>query len=160
MRIGNRIPPVSFGVLEDNGTVEHISCEGLFTGIKAVVVGVPGAFMPICTHEHLPDFISKAALIKRSGFDQVFCVATSDPYSVSAWSKSVDPTKQLRFLSAGNLAFARACGLIVREEALYLGERSSRYVMTIENALVTRLRVEPSILSVTCTRPTDVVELE
>lgn len=159
LKIGQRIPPAYLASLSAEGEVLRECTERMFAGVKAIIVGVPGAFTPVCTHEHLPQFITAAARLRASGFQRIVCVATSDPYSLDAWARVIDPQRELAYYSDGNLAFARACGLLRSEEDLFLGARSQRYVLTIEDAIVMRMRVEESVLAVSCTRPQDIVSL-
>jgi peroxiredoxin len=39
-----------------------------------VLIGVPGAFTPVCSSKHVPDYVTKAADIKKAGVDKVACV--------------------------------------------------------------------------------------
>lgn len=157
LRIGQRIPQATICELDALGGVRAYHTEQLFSGVKAVVVGVPGAFTPVCTNKHLPPFIAEADRLKRAGFAHVICLCTSDPFALDAWARQVDPERKLRFMSDGNLDFTRAAELLTYEETFFLGQRSKRYAMTLENAIVTRLSIEPSVLEVTCTSVDDVV---
>lgn len=114
------------------------------------MIGVPGAFTPICTREHLPPFIEKADALKRSGFTNILCIVTSDAFAADVWQQQIDPQRTLRMISDGNLDFTRATGLMSIERDLFLGERSCRYAMIVENAIVTKLSVEKSVLSASC----------
>jgi len=134
-----------------DGAVEFVSTRALFAKRKSIVVGVPGAFTPVCTRQHVPDFIRNADKFRASGYDHLVCVAANDPFVVAAWAATIDPKGKLSYFADGNLKLARALGLLCREEALGLGERSQRYLMMVDDGVITRLRVEPSILVFTCT---------
>ena len=140
------------------GDVRAVGTEPLFAGKRSLVIGVPGAFTPICHQVHLPDFVGMADQFRAAGFQQLLVIATSDPFAMAAWSSIIDTEGRLRFLSDGNLEFTRKLGLTSYEQALFLGERSRRYTMIVQDAVVERLNVETSVLNVTCTRA-DVVEL-
>lgn len=150
LRVGMRVPAAMLSELGPDGQVNALHTETLLSGVRVLVIGVPGAFTPICTRQHLPPFIEKADALKRSGFKDVICITTSDPFSVSAWQRQIDPAQKLHMLSDGNLDFTRATGLMSLERDLFLGERSCRYAMILENAIVTKLSVETSVLSVSC----------
>ncbi len=133
--------------------------ENLLAGRRAVVFGIPGAFTPICSQRHAPDFIAKAPALRKSGIDLVICIGANDPWTMQAWSDSIDPTGQVRFLSDGNLEFARASGLIERHTDYFLGDRLKRFVMLTQDAVVEHLGVENTILSLSCSRVDDVFML-
>ncbi|PZO51179.1 MAG: hypothetical protein DCF16_11565 [Alphaproteobacteria bacterium] len=135
LRVGQRIPPAYLSRLDSDGVVQPIHSELLFSGGRLIVVGAPGAFTPVCAREHLPSFLANAPALRAAG-------------------------RALEFVSDGNLDFARACGLAALENDLFLGERSRRYVLELENAVVQRMRVEQDLLSVTCTRAQDILELD
>lgn len=149
-RVGRRVPDVALGELRD-GEIATVRTEALFLGVRAVVVGVPGAFTPVCTKHHLPDFIASAPKLRAAGFSLIACIAPNDPWTLARWAQDVDPGGVIRFLSDGNLAFTRALGLSARGDGLFLGERSQRYVMTLNGAVIEKLRVEDDIVNLFCT---------
>ena len=62
-RIGQRIAPAHLAELDESGAIHTVHAEMLLAGCKALIIGVPGAFTPNCTHQHLPDFIARAPQI-------------------------------------------------------------------------------------------------
>ena len=157
IRKGRRVPPATLAELI-GGSVRPVGTEPLLAGKRSLLIGVPGAFTPICHQVHLPEFVARADQFKSAGFQQLLVIAASDPFVLAAWSPTIDPEGKLRFLSDGNLELARKLGLTSQESAFFLGERSRRYTMVVQDAVVERLSVETSALDVTCTRA-DVVEL-
>ncbi len=154
--VGRRLPPARVAEIWDGEILEH-SVEALFAGRRAVIIGVPGAFTPICTQKHLPDFVAGAGKLKAAGFDLIVCLATNDPWTLGHWAGVVDPERKIRFLSDGNLEFCRKMGLTAARPDLFLGERANRFLMIAENAIVKRLAVEPFVEQLTCTRCADVL---
>ncbi len=69
---------------------------------------------------------------------------------------SIDPTGQVRFLSDGNLEFARTTGLIESHPDYFLGDRLKRFVMITQDAVVEHLGVENTLLTLSCSRVDDV----
>lgn len=149
IRPGERLPLVRFGELID-GMPRHLDVDALFLGKRALLIGMPGAFTPICNDTHLPSLVAKADQLKNSGFDMIACVTSNDPWIMHAWGNQRDPERKLRFLSDGNLEFARQTGLICFEPDYYLGERVQRFAMAIRDSVVERLHVEATVLAVTC----------
>ena len=58
IRVNDKLPEVSFFCLASGGP-KSISSSELFENKKVLLVGVPGAFTPTCSLEHLPSFIEK-----------------------------------------------------------------------------------------------------
>jgi peroxiredoxin len=145
-----KIPNVELAFLE-NGGVSFVSTHQLFSKAKSIVIGVPGAFTPVCSRQHVPDFVKNADKLKMSGYEQLICVTANDPFVTAAWSLQLDPGEKLRFLSDGNLRLAKALGICSDQAQLGLGERSQRYLMIVEHGKITHFRVEQSIFDVCVT---------
>lgn len=149
--IGSKIPEATFKTLKPTG-VESISSEQLFSGRCVLIVGVIGAFTPVCTGRHLPEFIPYARELRENWLvDEVCCISASDPFSLKAWAKQLEIENSLLMLSDPNAKFAEACGLMTEMDELGLGRRNTRYVMLVHNSEVKMLRAEeqPSDLKVT-----------
>jgi peroxiredoxin len=147
---GLPIPDVQLGALE-NDAVVFLPARSLFAGRRAIVIGVPGAFTPVCTRQHVPDFVKNAGTLRASGFDFLACIAPNDPFVLKMWARDVDPQGKLRFLSDGNLDWTNALGLGSLERKLCLGQRSQRYMLVVENGQIARAKIEPSVLDFSCT---------
>lgn len=155
--IGSRIPGIRLGYYED-GEVQSLDAPDIFAVGRSVVMGVPGAFTPVCTRLHVPDFVRSADSLRASGFGQLICIVPNDPFVVAEWAAQVDPGNKLRFLSDGNLEFTSALGLQATHRDLFLGMRSERYLLVIDKGVIVRFKIEPNIFGFTCTRAQDVVE--
>jgi len=145
-----KVPDIQLGFLV-NDDVRSLSASALFAHGRTVVLGVPGAFTPVCTAQHIPDFLRQADTFDMQGCRQLVCIAPNDPYVLEAWAQHVDPDRRIRFLSDGNLEFTRTLALDRLNPRLFMGERSERYLMVIENGTIVRLRIEPNILTFSCT---------
>jgi peroxiredoxin len=69
------------------------------------------------------------------------------------WAQRVDLKSKMEFYSDGNLEFSRAPRLLGQVPHLYLGWRSSRYLMVTSESVIQRLRVEKNATDDCCTRP-------
>ena len=152
--VGARAPEVKLGYLQ-HGAVMEITTDELFTGKNIVVLGIPGAFTPVCTKQHLPDFVANADKLYAAGFDELVCIAPNDPFVLDAWQGKVDPDSRIRFLSDGNLEFCSALDLSMVETKLFLGRRSQRFMLVVRDRIIHRARAERSILEFKCTRAED-----
>src|SRR5262245_32712742 len=114
--VGSLVPRSRLAELDEDRVVRVIDAERLFARGKSLVVGAPGAYTPICTHDHLPEFVANADQMRAQGYGRVICIVSSDPYSTAAWARDLDPQHKMLFLSDGNLEFSRAVGLVSHEE--------------------------------------------
>jgi peroxiredoxin len=121
------------------------------------VIGVPGAFTPVCSEEHVPGLVANADKLRKWGFRQIVCIVASDPFATDAWAKLMDPQGKVRFVSDGNLDFAREFGLIVHEHKLVLGDRSERYLFAVRDGVIEVFRLEQRITDYSCTASDDFV---
>ena len=155
LKTGQRVPPLELARLRD-GAPEPVDLEHYLAGRRAVIVGVPGAFTPVCTAEHVPSFIAQAPSLRKSGFSRVICVVGNDPWVTAEWAYKLDPEGRLDFLSDGTFVLGRALSAMSSAAELFMGERPTRYLMITRDCVVERLKLEPSPVVLTCTRPTDV----
>lgn len=154
--VGQRLPSVRLGEMID-GQMRTVRALDVLGSGSAVIVGMPGAFTPVCSGRHLPSLVQNADRLRASGAAHVVCIVTSDPWSTDAWARIIDPQRKVRFLADGNLSFARALGLTTHEPRLMLGERSERYMLTVRDGAIESARVEETVHDVSCTNIDDFV---
>jgi peroxiredoxin len=147
---GEPVPDTRFGWLED-GEVKSATAYELFMRKRVIVVGVPGAFTPVCSRTHIPQFVEQAPSLLRSGFDKIVVVTRNDPWTLEAWARELDPEGRLQFLSDGNLTFGRKAKLTIQAPGYFLGECLQRFVLIANDLVVERISVERSPEQVTCT---------
>jgi peroxiredoxin len=153
---GSRVPAVTLARLE-NGAVRAVPTAQLFAYGRAVVMGIPSAFTPVCTQRHIPEFVQSAEKLTAAGYSHLVCIAPNDPFVLDAWARQVDPLSKVEFYSDGNLEFSRALGLLEQVSHLFLGWRSTRYLMVLSDGVIQRLRVEKDPVDYQCTRPQDLL---
>ncbi len=158
IRVGERLPRVSLARL-GAGVVERTPLDGYLRDRRVVMIGLPGAFTPICTKRHIPELVASAPSLKASGIEEIICVAPNSPWVVDEWARQSDPEGRLTFLSDGNLQLTRGAGLSVRAPDLFLGECSARYALMLLDGVIQKIAVEADVESLACTRPGDFVEL-
>lgn len=152
---GDRIPQVTLSRLH-NGKVQHVALHELVAGKRVLIAGMPGAFTPICTCEHVPNLIANAIRLRANGLELVICVAPNNPWIMEAWAREVDPSNKLTFFADANLALARALGCTIYDEAMGLGETSARFLLLSDRGIVHQLSVERHFMDLTCTRADEV----
>lgn len=151
--LGKDVPHVELGYVED-GSLKSISTTEFFSGTKAVAIGVSGAFLPVCSLQHVPDFVKTTYKLTMAGYAKIAVITPNDPFVTLAWSKQVDPAANLIFLSDGNLELARALGVTKRFGSIFVGDRPQRYMFVAQKGVIRRFAVEPDFLSITRTGAT------
>ncbi|RED54242.1 peroxiredoxin family protein [Aestuariispira insulae] len=148
LKVGDPVPSGAFKFIGPEG-VETVTTETLFSGRNVLLIGVVGAFTPVCTQKHLPDFMPYQSELRELGLtDEVVCVSAVDPFVMRAWSREMDPKGEIRMLTDVNAAFAEKLGLAIDLSEMGLGKRSNRYVMFARDGVIDILNVEASPNSV------------
>jgi len=141
IKIGDKLPEAEFNSFNADGAVK-LSTEQVFAGKKVVLIGLPGAFTPTCSMNHLPSFIEHEAAIKAKGINTIACTAVNDFHVMKAWSKHTGADGKVIMLADGNATFAKAIGLEIDLAGPGMGVRSKRYSMLVDNGIVKELNVE------------------
>jgi len=139
--IGDNIPSVELAIMGKNGP-ESISTDKIFGGKKVVLFALPGAFTPTCSAAHLPGYIVHHDALKAKGVDTIACLSVNDAYVMGAWAEAQNVGDKILMLADGNALFTRAAGLTIDRSDAYMGIRSQRYAMVVDNGVVTQLNVE------------------
>ena len=111
-------------------------------GRKVVIFGLPGAFTPTCSEQHLPTFVERAQELRDEGVDAVACLTTADFFVMKAWGEQRGTAGKVDMLSDGNHEFIRATGMSIDLSDHGLGERSNRYAMIVDDGTVSWIGVE------------------
>ena len=152
--IGSLVPRVELAKASTT-EIEVVQLGELIGNRGVLVLGVPGAFTPACTNEHVPRFVESATKLKRSGFELLICVVPNDPFTACAWQTSVDPEGTMLFLSDGNRELASAIGVQAAHPQYFLGHSVHRYMFTCVGGRISHFAVERNPVLLTCTRPGD-----
>jgi len=127
-----------------------------------VLVGMPGAFTPTCSDQHLPGFIKQSDNLKALGVERVSVITTNDRYVNSAWNQAIEEcmtTKSgLLMLSDADGDCVKAMGL-VDDMGFGLGLRSKRFVVVAEAGIVKHVLVDEGSESLQATSAEKVVQL-
>ena len=138
---GDKLPQVEFTVTTAEGP-QQMGTDVIFAGRKVVLFGLPGAFTPTCSMNHLPGFLLAYDDFKAKGVDTIACTAVNDIFVMNAWSKATESEGKIMMLADGSADFAKAIGLEFDLTAAGMGIRSKRYSMLVENGVVKTLNIE------------------
>ena len=148
IKIGERLPE---GQLAEYIETETEGCSlgpntfnvsDLVKGKKIAIFGLPGAYTPTCSAQHVPGYVAKAEELKAKGVDEIWCISVNDAFVMGAWGRDQKATGTVRMMADGNGAFSKALGLDADFSKYGMGTRSQRYSMLVEDGVVKQLNVE------------------
>lgn len=131
---------ITFKRMVDGNAQDFTGCD-LFQGKKVAVFGVPGAFTPTCSEEHLPGYLKALDELKFLGCDEVICISTNDCFVTRAWEKDSGCDGKIPVYADGDAGFARKFGITV-ETAAFGGTRMRRLSMFVDNGKVMKYNLE------------------
>ncbi|HYD15843.1 MAG TPA: peroxiredoxin [Hyphomicrobium sp.] len=143
IKVGDRVPESNFTIMADGGP-KAVSSGDFFKGRTVVLFGVPAAFSPTCSEQHLPGFLAQADALRAKGAAVIACTAVNDVFVLSAWAKKQGAEDDITMLADGNADFTRALGLDIDLSPFGLGVRSKRYAMIVEDGVVKHIGIEDS----------------
>ncbi|MGH8855376.1 MAG: peroxiredoxin [Telluria sp.] len=148
IQIGDRLPA---GKLSEFIETETAGCSlgpntfeasELAKGKKIVIFGLPGAYTPTCSAQHVPGYVQNADALKAKGVDEVWCISVNDAFVMGAWGRDQKTNGTVRMMADGNGDYSKALGLDADFSKYGMGTRSQRYSMLVEDGVVTQLNVE------------------
>jgi peroxiredoxin len=111
-------------------------------GKTVAIFGLPGAFTPTCSAQHVPGYVTAADEFAATGVDEIWCIAVNDAFVMGAWGRELGTAGKVRMMGDGNGDFARAAGLEFDLTARGLGKRLQRCSMLVVDGVVRTLNVE------------------
>ena len=148
IQIGDRLPE---GTLQEYIEVATEGCAlgpntfnvaDLVKGKTIAIFGLPGAFTPTCSAQHLPGYVKLADQLKAKGVDEIWCISVNDAFVMGAWGRDQKATGIVRMMADGSAAYTKALGLEFDLVAKGFGVRSQRYSMLVQDGVVKQLNVE------------------
>jgi peroxiredoxin len=141
-KAGDAVPNGEFKCLGAAG-VETVTTADVFAAKRVLVIGVLGAFTPVCTARHLPEYLPYSEELTKAGMvDAVVCISAVDPFVMKAWGRAVGVGDRITLLTDTNAAFAESLGLAIDLSELGLGRRSTRYALFVDDGVIEIIRVE------------------
>jgi len=153
IKAGDKLPAVD---LFDGKPDVKVNTGAELSKGKTVIFGVPGAFTPTCSNDHVPNFLSSIDDLKAKGVSNVVCVSVNDPFVMEAWGKGLDPGKKIRFLADTCGEFTKACDLSFDVTAVLGNVRCKRFALVAEDGVVKGINVEDGG-GYSCSKPADVL---
>lgn len=141
--IGDKLPDATFKTMTADGA-KNLTTAEIFSGKKVVLFGVPGAFTPTCSNNHLPGYLENHDAILARGVDTIAVVAVNDHFVMGAWARFTNGEGKILYLADGNGDFVKAAGLDADLSGGGLGLRSKRFSMIVDDGKVSALNIEDS----------------
>ena len=141
LAIGDRVPDQSLVIMDKDKGPQPFSLLEFSSNKKIVLFGVPGAFTPTCTRNHLPGFIDNINKIKDKGIDEIICFATNDIFTMQAWEEMSDAIGKIIFLSDSKAEFSKAIGTDY-PDTFGTSIKTKRCSMFIDQGIVKKFFVE------------------
>jgi peroxiredoxin len=148
IQIGDRLPESTLSEFIETETEgcslgpNTFNVSDLVKGKTIAIFGLPGAYTPTCSAQHLPGYIQLADQLKAKGVDEIWCVSVNDAFVMGAWGRDQKATSIVRMMADGSGTFTKALGLELDLSAKGLGIRSQRYSMLVEDGVVKQLNLE------------------
>ncbi len=141
VKIGDELPKAVFMTMVNEEPVS-LASDDLFVGKRVLLFALPGAFTPTCSAEHLPGYIKNHDALKAKGIDVIACLSVNDVFVMHAWGQQQGVEDKIIMLADGNGDFTRSVGLEMDGRAFFMGNRSQRYAMLVNDGVVENIFVE------------------
>jgi peroxiredoxin len=148
IKVGDRLPDGSlqeFIETETQGCAvgpNNFNVGDLTRGKKIVVFGLPGAFTPTCSAQHVPSYVKHYDALRAKGVDEVWCLAVNDAFVMGAWGREQNAGGKVRMMADGSADYAKKLGLELDLTARGMGVRCQRFSMLVDDGVVTAVNIE------------------
>ena len=143
IRVGDSIPSATLNIMTADGP-SAITTDDIFKGKTVALFGLPGAFTPTCSAQHLPGFVANADALKAKGVDSIVCLAVNDVFVMGAWGKDQNVGDKVTLVADGSAQFTKAAGLELDLIERGLGLRCQRFSMVVDDGVVKSLNIDPA----------------
>ena len=138
----NRIIPAIKVPVIKNGATSKVFLSDELKEKKIIIFGVPGAFTPTCSEKHMPSYIKLYQQLIDKGIGDVYCLSVNDDYVMNAWLLSYSNGDKIIGIADGNGEIAKELDLLTDKSKNYMGMRSTRFAMIVNNNLIEKLLIE------------------
>ena len=135
------IPPIIVPII-NKGIISKVILSDELKNKKVIIFGIPGAFTPTCSEKHMPSYIKYYQQLSEKGVEDIYCLSVNDEFVLNAWLLSYSETDRIKGIADGNGDIAKSLNLLVDKSANYMGMRSTRFAMIVENNIIQELFVE------------------
>jgi len=132
---------------------KDMTTNDYFKGKNCILFALPGAFTPICSATHLPEYEKLYDSFKKFGIDEIYCLSVNDAFVMRKWGldqgleEDLTPGslgfKKVKLIPDGACKFTREMGMSCTwTSERGFGERSWRYSCYVEDGIIKKMFVE------------------
>ena len=145
INVGDRLPSATLFESTEFGDAcplppQPVDVAEATKGKRVVIFGLPGAYTPTCSAQHVPGYVANAAALKAKGVDEIWCVSVNDGFVMAAWGREEKAIGTVRMLGDGSAELAKKLGL--DSEIPGMGVRMKRFSMFVVDGVVKSLNLE------------------
>jgi peroxiredoxin len=145
INIGDTLPDASLTESLEFGDAcplppQKLSVAELTKGKTIAIFGLPGAYTPTCSGQHVPGYLANHDALKAKGVDEIWCVSVNDGFVMAAWGRDQKAIGKIRFLGDGSAEFAKKLGLDI--DIPGMGVRVKRFSLLAKDGVVKQLNIE------------------
>jgi len=141
--MNNKIPSIKVPIIQKGITYKVLLTDEL-KNKRVIIFGVPGAFTPTCSEKHMPNYIKLYHQLIDKGIDSVYCLSVNDDFVMNAWLSTYTAGEKIIGIADGNGEIAKSLDLLIDKSKNYMGMRSTRFAMIVENNLIQDIFIEKS----------------
>ena len=160
IKVGAAIPDVEVTLMDEDGA--RCSIKSVLGNGKALLLGMPGAFTPTCTDQHMPGYFRAADQLSQLGVSTVAVVTTNDRWTNAKWQESLEEcigkASPVKILSdpRGDLSDALGLmGYLGRD----LGIRAKRFAIVVEGGLCKHIAIDSGSIDLNSTSAESMIEV-
>ena len=147
IQVGDRIPNATLSESTEFGEAcplapKPVDVHEGTKGKRVVIFGLPGAYTPTCSAQHVPGYLEALPQLKEHKIDEVWCVSVNDGFVMAAWGREQKAIGKVRMLGDGSAELAKKLGLDVDLSKHGMGVRMNRFSMLVDDGVVKQLNVE------------------
>jgi len=140
--VGDKIPSVSVDL---GFPPQKVNVAERTAGRKTIMIGLPGAYTPVCSEKMVPSYIAKQAELKAKGVEEVLVISVNDGAVMKAWGKDQggDGT-MVTFLGDPKSELTKALDLVFDAPPIleiFGHSRCKRFAMVIEDGKIKAMNV-------------------
>ncbi|MDV3241589.1 MAG: peroxiredoxin [Methylocaldum sp.] len=121
---------------------QPLNVGDLVKGKKIVIFGLPGAYTPTCSAQHLPGYVTNFDKLKVKDVDEIWCMAVNDAFVMASWGRDQKAGGKVRMMADGSAEYTRKLGLELDLTEKGMGVRCQRFAMVVDDGVVKHLAVE------------------
>ena len=147
IKIGDSIPDATLSESTEFGDAcplapARVSVAEATKGKRIVMFGLPGAYTPTCSAQHVPGYLAALPALKEKKVDEVWCLAVNDGFVMAAWGRDQKAMGKVRMMGDGSAELAKKLGLELDLTKGGMGIRMQRFSMFVDHGVVKQLNVE------------------